>query len=775
MLSNLKIGLRLALGFGATLILLIIIAVIGSTRISALNAEVSTLVNDRFPKTVQAQDIADAVNTIARRLRNAYIFDGENAQRQLDDVLVQRKIINERLEQLEKSIQSDAGRRALKKLVDAREQYVVQQNRFIDLLKTGKREQAADLLEEDLSRAQTDYMGAIADLNKLQTELMVKGGDDAEALAVAAERTLLILGVVAALLSIGVGWLITRSIVEPTRRLMEGADKMATGDFNVDIQVKNRDEIGALADSMRSMQTAVQAMMADTKLLTAAALEGKLATRADAAKHQGDFRRIVEGVNGTLDAVIGPLNMAANCVARIAVGDIPKPINDNYNGDFNTIKNNLNACIEATQQQAAAAQSIAAGNLSVSVKVRSDNDVLAQSLQNVIRAVSALVADANLLSHATVEGRLSVRADAGKHLGEFRKVIEGINATLESVVVPVNEVMAVLGGVERGDLTRSVEGNYQGNLRELRDMVNNAISKMASVITEVLIASEALSTASDEVSATAQSLSQASSEQAASVEQTSASIEEMTSSITQNTENAKVTDGMASQAAGQASEGGESVAATVSAMKQIAKKIGIIDDIAYQTNLLALNAAIEAARAGEHGKGFAVVAAEVRKLAERSQIAAQEIGEVAGSSVELAEKAGKLLDEIVPSIKKTSDLVQEITAASEEQSSGAGQINSAIGQLSQTTQQNASSSEELAATAEEMSSQVGQLQQTMAFFKIDGAGARRKATSAQHKPVLHAKPVARQPANVPRALHERALAAQDSGGAEIDESKFIRF
>ncbi len=244
------------------------------------------------------------------------------------------------------------------------------------------------------------------------------------------------------------------------------------------------------------------------------------------------------------------------------------------------------------------------------------------------------------------------------------------------------------------------------------------VTKLGQVVNDVNGGAQALASASVQISATAQSLSQAASEQAAGVEETSASMEQMTASIAQNTENAKITDSIAGKAADDAVEGGRAVAATVDAMKLIAKKIGIIDDIAAQTNLLALNAAIEAARAGANGKGFAVVAAEVRKLAERSQVAAHEIGSVAVNSVALAEKAGCLLAEIVPNIRKTSDLVQEIAAASSEQTSGVGQINVAVGQLSQITQQNASASEELAATSEEMNGQAEQLQQTMRFFKL---------------------------------------------------------
>jgi methyl-accepting chemotaxis protein len=336
-------------------------------------------------------------------------------------------------------------------------------------------------------------------------------------------------------------------------------------------------------------------------------------------------------------------------------------------------------------------------------------------------------------------------------------------------------IMRQLGGDPSyaADIVRSVaDGDLAvdiaikpGDTSSLLAAMRNMVEKLRSVVAEVTSGAEALVSASEEVSATAQSLSQAASEQAAGIEETSAAIEEMSASISQNTENSRVTDGIASKAAKEAAEGGAAVRETVSAMTQIAKKIGIIDDIAYQTNLLALNAAIEAARAGEHGKGFAVVAAEVRKLAERSQVAAQEIEQVASGSVELAEKAGKLLEEMVPNIQKTSDLVQEITAASEEQSSGVAQINGAVTQQSQTTQQNASSSEELAATAEEMSGQAEQLQQAMSFFRLDKAGSARRARPAEGSHKAASK----------MGLGKPVLAAQMAVSADLDESRFVKY
>jgi methyl-accepting chemotaxis protein len=319
---------------------------------------------------------------------------------------------------------------------------------------------------------------------------------------------------------------------------------------------------------------------------------------------------------------------------------------------------------------------------------------------------------------AAAQGNLSQRLDLHGKTGFFASLSAGINQLVQTTEQGLSDVAEVLSAMADGDLTRRINRDYAGLFGNVKDSVNASAENLTRVMTEVRAAADALTDAANQVSATAQSLSQAASEQAASVEETTAQIDTMSASINQNSDNARVTDGMAAKTTKEAVDGGSAVGQTVTAMKQIAAKIGIVDDIAYQTNLLALNAAIEAARAGEHGKGFAVVAAEVRKLAERSQGAAKEIGELARSSVTTAERAGKLLDDIVPNVQRTSELVQEIAAASSEQSESVTQIGGAMGQLSKATQQNASASEELAATSEELSGQAEQLQQSIAFFNI---------------------------------------------------------
>ena len=397
------------------------------------------------------------------------------------------------------------------------------------------------------------------------------------------------------------------------------------------------------------------------------AKEGKLDHRADSEKFDGNYRQIVQGVNEILDTVIKPLKVAAEYVERISVGDIPEPITDDYKGDFNEIKNNLNILIDAMNNVSHIAGEIAVGNLRLEVKERSKKDQLMFALGD---------------------------------------MIEGMN-----------QVSNIARKIAKGDL------NVRVKERSERDMLMIPLKQMLDnlrrVVLEVKVASDNVSRGSQEMSSTSEQLSQGATEQASSAEEASASMEEMASNIRQSADNSNQTENIALKAADAAIEGGKAVDETVLAMKEISTRITIIEEIARQTNMLALNAAIEAARAGEHGKGFAVVAAEVRKLAERSQTAAREITRMAGSSVEVAEKAGSLLKQIVPDIQKTAELVQEISAASNEQNIGAEQINKALQQLDRVIQQNAGASEEMASTAEELASQSEQLTDTIGFFKLE--------------------------------------------------------
>ena len=395
-----------------------------------------------------------------------------------------------------------------------------------------------------------------------------------------------------------------------------------------------------------NINTVIRQLVNQTRKLIDATKAGKLNERCNPEETNFEFREIVVGINQTLDTVVGPLNIAAEYVAKISVGDMPPVITDNYNGDFNIIKNNLNVLINALNEIIAKAKLVAEGDLMVDLKKRSEKDELMQSLTDMVKST------ANIIS-------------------EFQSAANNISAS------------------------------------------------------------------SQQMSSTSQQLSQGASEQASSAEEVSSSMEEMAANIQQNTENARQTEKIALYAADGINSVNDASAQTLKYMQEIANKVSIIGEIARQTNILALNAAVEAARAGEHGKGFAVVAAEVRKLAERSQISAVEIDSLTKNSVRATEESGKLLEAIAPEIGKTAKLVQEITIASIEQNSGADQVNSAIQQLNQVTQQNAAASEEMATSSEELASQAQQLMEMISFFKLSAYNTGKESFGDNKSKAIH--------------------------------------
>ena len=347
-----------------------------------------------------------------------------------------------------------------------------------------------------------------------------------------------------------------------------------------------------------------------------------------------------------------------------------------------------------------------------------------------------------------VAGELNKRIPTEKYSGFLQGLGEGINQLMDAVVEPVQETKRVISGLADGDLTQSMNGEFQGDFAELRDAVNATMSKLLSMVGEIGTASGTIASAANEISQGTADLSQRSEEQASSLEETASSMEELTGTVKQNADNAREANQLASSARDGASKGGEVVGKAIEAMseinkssKQIADIIGVIDEIAFQTNLLALNAAVEAARAGEQGRGFAVVAAEVRNLAQRSASAAKEIKTLINESVEkvtegskLVDQSGETLTEIVGSVKKVSDIIAEIASASQEQASGIEQINKAVVQMDEMTQQNGALVEEAAASSEAMSDQALSLDELVGFFNTGEERAQRSAPTLNQRP-----------------------------------------
>jgi len=615
-------------------------------------------------------------------------------------------------------------------------------------------------------------------------------------------------------------------IVPPLNVAAEYIDRISKGDIPEKITDEYKGDFNEIKNNLNQCIDAINGLTAEAGMLVEAAVEGKLDTRGDVEKFSGDYAKIVQGVNDTLDAVIGPLNVAAEYIDKISKGQRAEKITDEYKGDFNKIKNNLNQLIEiinvfvdqigilvkAAQEGQLDARAdvekvegvwrkilkgtnevvdgivpplnvaaeyidrISKGDIpeKITDEYKGDFNEIKNNLNQCIDAVNGLVAEAGMLAQAAVEGKLDTRGDAEKFGGDYAKIVQGVNDTLEGIVVPINEAMDVLGKVADRDLTKQVVGDYKGRLSEFKENINTAIKNLGEALGQATSAADQVGSASAQVASSSQALAEGSAEQAASLEETTSSLEEMSSMTKQNADNANQADNLM-QEANQIVERAEgSMGDVIKSMEDISqaseetqKIIKTIDEIAFQTNLLALNAAVEAARAGEAGAGFAVVADEVRNLAMRAAEAAKNTADLIEGTVkrvnagsDLVTKTNEAFDEVAKSAAKVGELVGEIAAASNEQAKGIEQVNQGMAEMDKVTQQNAANAEESSSASEEMTAQAQELASMLAAFKLNeqDVGHKRVAMAAP-KQVTTAAPRQHQASNLKKVAQTRKKAS----------------
>jgi methyl-accepting chemotaxis protein len=625
------------------------------------------------------------------------------------------------------------------------------------------------------------------------------------------------------------------AFAKPIALTAEYVTRISRGDIPPPMTERYEGDFNRIKDALNRCIGAVSALVADAGTLSRAAVEGKLSTRVDASRHEGDFRRIVEGVNGTLDAVIGPLQLSARYVDEIAKGAIPARITDEWRGDFDVLKRNLNGCVDAVNALVADARRLAekavAGELQaradasrhqgdfrkiiqgvndtldavigplgvaakcvdeiakgaipprITAEYRGDFDVLKRNLNTCIDAVNALVADADALAEAAVAGRLEARADAARHQGEFRAVVEGVNRTLDAVLAPVTEAAGVLERLARRDLRARVTGEFQGGHARLQEAVNATAGALHEALVQVAEAVEQVSSAAAQIAASSQAVAAGAAQQASSLEETSNSVDSVSAMTRRSADSAGQANSLAGAAHSAATEGAAAVGQMQGAMGRIRQSaegtsqiIKDINDIAFQTNLLALNAAVEAARAGEAGRGFAVVAEEVRSLALRAKEAATKTEELIRQSVKEATDGEATAKRAGAKLVEIVGGVERVSAIVSEIAAAAQEQAGAIGQVTTAVGEMNKVTQQNAASAEESSSAASELSgQSEELAAMVAAFALERAAakaSARGKgATARARPP--RPNGAPGDAAPAALAAREKA-SPLDDDAAIR-
>ncbi|MGE5480446.1 MAG: methyl-accepting chemotaxis protein [Chloroflexota bacterium] len=947
-----KISTRLNLGFSLVAILLIAACSIAVYMSNKLNGKVDDTVNDKYPKTQHVNQITQHMLLAMLQMRDMIIVEDPARKVELKkQVELNADTIRQHVDALEKTIYTERGKELLARLNEVRAKYVTVRKEVTQLLVDGQTAEAIVRINNEISPLQDQYIAALDDLLNFQALLMEASGKESQELAARSEYIMFGAMALGVLISFFIAFFIGRSIKKPIELCIIAANEIAEGNTTRKLNAKANDETGQLLNSLGKMSDNICSLIDEVKELSDATTAGKLDKRADVHKFEGDYAKLVAGLNNTLDSLVTPLKMTANNLDKISHGEIPNVIVENYNGEFNEIKNNLNQMIltvnalvqDGLNMSKAAAEGnlkyradasahkgdfrriiegynstfdnlvkpidvaanfigmvsrgedlnqitedypgeyaviknninttigilygiigeietlknhaitgnlsarvdeskynggwliimggmnqmldsilkpinegnrvlrkirggdlserfeldlqgdhkamqeavngvhgwlvglieyvtkIADGDMSATIEKASERDQIHKWLIQLRDSVRSVVGDVNKLAQASIEGNMKYRADADAHKGEFNKIVDGMNKTLDAMLAPIEESVQVLMRMAEGDLTREITSDFRGDHAALKEALNSTIRSLNELLSQVALTVDEVSRGSQQVSTAALSLSQGATEQAASLEEITSSMSEIGSQTRNNAENAVKASDLTGEAKDSAERGNYEMGQLTAAMneitessKNISKIIKVIDDIAFQTNLLALNAAVEAARAGRHGKGFAVVAEEVRNLAARSASAAKETAAMIEHSISTIQRGSTFVDSTGESLEKiregaalSANIVKDIAHHSSEQAQAISQINEGLMQIDRVTQTNTASAEESASAAEELSSQAEQLKIMLGQFRLaqDERESRQQAYTRANKALPQNAQSARERSHRPSEIN----------------------
>ncbi|QEO26645.1 methyl-accepting chemotaxis protein [Xanthomonas translucens] len=727
--KNLPISAQLAIGFGAVVLVLLIVGAISLRSQFQLNDAMA--INEHTFNVLATGELMQANALNVETGTRGYLLTGDKAH--LQPFVFGQAGFEKSYAEAKRLTADNPRQQARLVQLDAKYQELLQVEKQIIALRAGANGQN-QVLSAFAEGRDRKAMGTIRSLLSAfadeESGLLVKRSEQLAVVRAQGKWSVLLGSLVAILVAVGMGILIRRQLLKRLGLAIGVADAIASGKLDNAIDTESRDETGRLLASMGIMQTQLRAVLAAQAEMAQRHDAGQISYRMDESAFPGDYGRMVRDNNALVAAHIAVKLRLAQIMGRYAIGDFSEDMD----------------------------------------RLPGEKAVLTETMDTVKQNLTAMNREIGQLSTAAAAGDFSVRGDAERFQYDFRVMVDSLNQLMATADGNLESLSTMLQAIAAGDLTERMHGDFNGVFARMRDDANTTAEQLATIVGGIQTAAVSINAAASEIAAGNDDLSRRTEQQAASLEETAASMEELTSTVKQNAEHARQANQLAVGAASVASQGGEVVGQVVATMsgieassKKIADIISVIDGIAFQTNILALNAAVEAARAGEQGRGFAVVASEVRTLAQRSAGAAKEIkglidtsvSQVANGSV-LVRQAGQTMTEIVASVQRVTDIMGEISAASQEQYAGIEQVNQTVNQMDETTQQNAALVEEASAAARSMEEQAGQLTGAVAVFKIEATTTAVAAT----RPVPRPLPATRAP--VRQAARPKALAMAET-------------